>query len=194
MGGVGEAARNMPYGITQPSVSQQMLKLEDELGKPLYHRRPFQLTAAGELLYEFVKPFFGNVGRVCEAIRGDGLSNPARGRFPHGSPRISGPDHPGGARSVSDPSFLPPEAGTRLNLRALCRARARPGHHCHRRESSRRLSCESLLPLPLTLLAGPEVNIESAENCGAATGLSTCDLPAAPGCHHALLPLGVGTA
>jgi DNA-binding transcriptional LysR family regulator len=69
-GGINEAVRHMPYGIQQPAVSGQILQLEAQLGLKLFARRPFQLTSAGEKLYAFVQPFFGNVDRVESEIRG----------------------------------------------------------------------------------------------------------------------------
>ena len=69
-GGIMEAVRNMPYGIQQPAVSGQILQLEADLGLKLFNRRPFQLTPAGQDLYEFVRPFFGNVESVGERLRG----------------------------------------------------------------------------------------------------------------------------
>lgn len=69
-GGIMEAVRNMPYGIQQPAVSGQILQLEADLGLKLFNRRPFQLTPAGQELYEFVRPFFGNVESVGERLRG----------------------------------------------------------------------------------------------------------------------------
>lgn len=69
-GGIMEAVRNMPYGIQQPAVSGQILQLESDLGLKLFNRRPFELTPAGRELYEFIRPFFGNVESVGEKIRG----------------------------------------------------------------------------------------------------------------------------
>lgn len=69
-GGIMPAVRNMPYGIQQPAVSGQILQLEDSLGGPLFQRRPFQLTPAGEQLYAFIKPFFDGISTVAEEIRG----------------------------------------------------------------------------------------------------------------------------
>jgi len=60
-GGITEAARKMPYGIQQPAISAQILRLEEDLGLKLFQRRPFQLTPAGRELYEFVAPFFSRV-------------------------------------------------------------------------------------------------------------------------------------
>jgi len=69
-GGVSAAARQMPYGIQQPAISAQILQLENSLGKTLFHRRPFQLTAEGETLFAFVDPFFSKLGSVADRIRG----------------------------------------------------------------------------------------------------------------------------
>lgn len=60
-GGITEAARKMPYGIQQPAISAQILRLEEDLGLKLFQRRPFQLTPAGRELYEFAAPFFSRV-------------------------------------------------------------------------------------------------------------------------------------
>ncbi len=49
--GVSQAAKQMPYGIQQPSVSAQVNALERDLGVTLYERRPFKLTPAGEELF-----------------------------------------------------------------------------------------------------------------------------------------------
>ena len=68
--GVSAAARNMPYGIQQPAISGQILALEDYLGGPLFQRRPFSLTHAGEELFTFIKPFFDGLEGVEEKVRG----------------------------------------------------------------------------------------------------------------------------
>lgn len=59
--GISAAIRKMPYGIQQPAVSWQILQLEKELGVKLFNRRPFALTPAGELLYDFAYPFFSQM-------------------------------------------------------------------------------------------------------------------------------------
>jgi DNA-binding transcriptional LysR family regulator len=74
-GGIMPAVRNIPYGIQQPAVSGQILQLEEYLGGPLFQRRPFQLTPAGEELYEFVKPFFDGIGTVADRLRGGTIQN-----------------------------------------------------------------------------------------------------------------------
>lgn len=70
-GGISEAVRNIPYGIQQPAVSIQILQLEETLGAKLFNRRPFQLTPAGEKLYGFISPFFSNLERVEDELRGN---------------------------------------------------------------------------------------------------------------------------
>ena len=70
-GGISEAVRKIPYGIQQPAVSAQILQLEAGLGTKLFQRRPFRLTAAGEKLFAFIQPFFGNVGKIAAEIQGD---------------------------------------------------------------------------------------------------------------------------
>lgn len=69
-GGIAEAVRNMPYGIQQPAVSAQVIQLEECLELTLFHRRPFSLTPAGEKLYQFVTPFFSQIDKVADELRG----------------------------------------------------------------------------------------------------------------------------
>ncbi|MFO1477102.1 MAG: LysR family transcriptional regulator [Verrucomicrobiota bacterium] len=69
-GGIMEAVRNIPYGIQQPAVSGQVAQLEEYLGVTLFQRRPFSLTAQGAELYDFIRPFFDNLGPTAEKIRG----------------------------------------------------------------------------------------------------------------------------
>jgi DNA-binding transcriptional LysR family regulator len=69
-GGIVPAVRNMPYGIQQPAVSGQIARLEESLGTKLFNRRPFALLPPGMELFEFIRPFFGEIDNVGEAIRG----------------------------------------------------------------------------------------------------------------------------
>lgn len=69
-GGIAAAVRNIPYGIQQPAVSSQIAKLEESLGVKLFQRRPFALSPEGAELFEFIKPFFENLGGIAEKIRG----------------------------------------------------------------------------------------------------------------------------
>jgi DNA-binding transcriptional LysR family regulator len=72
--GISEAVRKMPYGIQQPALSVQIIQLEQSLGKTLFQRRPFQLTAEGAKLFDFIQPFFDNLTAMAEQIR-DGSSH-----------------------------------------------------------------------------------------------------------------------
>ena len=69
-GGIMSAVRNIPYGIQQPAVSSQIAQLEEFLGVTLFHRRPFALTPEGEKLYQFIQPFFSNLGKVANEFQG----------------------------------------------------------------------------------------------------------------------------
>ena len=68
-GGISSAVRHMPYGIQQPAVSAQILRLENDLGVKLFERQPFRLTEAGEELQEFVEPFFSNMDEVARRLK-----------------------------------------------------------------------------------------------------------------------------
>ena len=69
-GGIGEAVRNIPYGIQQPAVSSQIIQLEEFLGTTLFLRRPFSLTPAGQELFQFIEPFFANLNATADKLRG----------------------------------------------------------------------------------------------------------------------------
>jgi len=69
-GGISPAVRKMPYGIQQPAVSAQILRLEEDLDTVLFQRRPFRLTRSGELLFQFIQPFFAGLDEVAAQIRG----------------------------------------------------------------------------------------------------------------------------
>jgi DNA-binding transcriptional LysR family regulator len=60
----------MPYGIQQPALSEQLKLLEDHIGTPLFQRRPFELTPAGEIVRAYVKPFFDGLPAMIEEARG----------------------------------------------------------------------------------------------------------------------------
>ena len=67
--GITPALAEIPYGIQQPAVSGQIIKLENDLGTVLFRRRPFKLTPAGELLYERTRPFFDNLDNLEKEIK-----------------------------------------------------------------------------------------------------------------------------
>ena len=72
-GGYAKAARAFPYPITQPAVHQQVKKLESELNVQLFERvgkETMQLTAGGQRLYDFVKPFFERLPAVVRSVQG----------------------------------------------------------------------------------------------------------------------------
>ena len=69
-GGITAASRQMPYGIQQSTISSQILQLEDNLGKTLFQRRPFELTAEGRILFDAIEPFFSNLDGLAERLRG----------------------------------------------------------------------------------------------------------------------------
>lgn len=68
--GVSQAAKIIPYGVQQPAISQQMMKLESDLGAKLFERRPFSLTPAGETLYKYLARFFDNLDAELAALKG----------------------------------------------------------------------------------------------------------------------------
>ncbi len=51
-GGLSAASRFGKIGISQPALSAQMMTLEQHLGKKLFHRKPFELTAEGKIFLE----------------------------------------------------------------------------------------------------------------------------------------------
>ncbi len=69
-GGIMPAVRRIPYGIQQPAISKQMVQLEEFLGVTLFHRRPFELTPAGEKLFKYVEPFFANLDAITSELQG----------------------------------------------------------------------------------------------------------------------------
>lgn len=68
-GGISRAVRHMPYGIQQPAVSSQILRLEEDLNAKLFERQPFRLTAAGRELFEFARPFFDQSDVIATRLR-----------------------------------------------------------------------------------------------------------------------------
>jgi DNA-binding transcriptional LysR family regulator len=61
--------------MAQPSVSQRLLALEAELGRPLFvrHRRGVALTSAGQALMPYVERALTLIGEGVEAVRAEGV-------------------------------------------------------------------------------------------------------------------------
>src|SRR5215217_1652072 len=68
-GGISRALRHIPYGIQQPAVSGQILRLEQDLGAKLFERQPFRLTSEGQELYDFARPFYEHADAIAAQIR-----------------------------------------------------------------------------------------------------------------------------
>jgi DNA-binding transcriptional LysR family regulator len=69
--GVSPAARAIEK--EQPTLSRQINELEDSLCAKLYHRRPFRLTEKGEILFRAIEPFFRNLPRLEQQVKGGDL-------------------------------------------------------------------------------------------------------------------------
>lgn len=84
-GGISAAVRKMPYGIQQPAVSAQILRLEADLDAVLFQRRPFRLTNTGRELFRFIEPFFAELDETAARLRG---SNQQRLRLAASGPLL----------------------------------------------------------------------------------------------------------
>ena len=162
-GGISRAVRHMPYGIQQPAVSGQILRLEQDLGKRLFVRTPFQLTPEGEELYAFVRPFFDNLAHVATRLRQQsaprlriGASELVlRDHLPHVLARF---------RPVHPELRLTFRSGLQAQMEALLQEReidlaivpleSRP---------PARINCEPLLQVPLVLQVARTTRFKSAE-------------------------------
>lgn len=173
-GGISRAVRNIPYGIQQPAVSGQMLRLEESLGKRLFERKPFRLTPEGEELYAFVAPFFSKVDAVGERLRSGstpilrigGSELVLRDHVPELLRHLR-TRHPGlrvalrsGFQAVMQDALLAGE----LDL-AIVPLEARPPAH---------VRCRSLVRLPLELLVPKAIKAKTAAELLAGT---VCDQP-----------------
>lgn len=161
--GIANAVRNIPYGIQQPAVSAQVIQLENDLGTPLFQRRPFELTPAGEELYEFIQPFFENLDSVSENIRG-GAAQTIR----IGASQIVLNDHL--------PELLLDVSRDFSNLRPMLRDGIQPqieawlltdeidlGVTVIDSKPAAELKSEKLIELPMVLLVPKKSKIKSAE-------------------------------
>ena len=70
-GGITAALPHIPYGIQQPAVSAQIAQLEEHLGAKLFERRPFALTRAGQMAYEFAAPFFSGLDALESQLKSE---------------------------------------------------------------------------------------------------------------------------
>ncbi len=79
--GYARAARSFPYPITQPGVHQQVRRLEDEVGTPLFERvgkDRVVLTPAGQVLYAAVAPFYEQLASVVATVKGGAVGGTLR--------------------------------------------------------------------------------------------------------------------
>lgn len=60
--------------VTQSAVSRQIQQLEENLGVALFlrHKRGLSLTPEGEALLPIVEEAFGQIGKICDMLRGSG--------------------------------------------------------------------------------------------------------------------------
>jgi DNA-binding transcriptional LysR family regulator len=68
-GGITPGLRLIPYGIQQPAVSSQLIRLEESIGTRLFQRRPFSLTPAGREVFASIAPFFGHINDLGRRVR-----------------------------------------------------------------------------------------------------------------------------
>lgn len=71
-GGYARAARAFPYPITQPGVHQQVRRLEEEVGVPLFERTgkdQMALTPAGRALFAAVEPFYEQLPGLAAQLK-----------------------------------------------------------------------------------------------------------------------------
>ncbi|RXK52926.1 LysR family transcriptional regulator [Oleiharenicola lentus] len=69
--GISAAARNLSYGIGQPAISNQIAALERQIGRKLFERRPFRLTAHGRLLQNHTQPFFARLPALWQELQAE---------------------------------------------------------------------------------------------------------------------------
>jgi LysR family nitrogen assimilation transcriptional regulator len=81
-------------GISQPSLSQQLLRLEDEAGAPLFSRtaRGVTLTDSGRLLQDHARRILGAVDRAVDNLRelGDEPVGEVIAAMPHSIAKLAG--------------------------------------------------------------------------------------------------------
>jgi DNA-binding transcriptional LysR family regulator len=172
--GVSAAARQMPYGIQQSTISAQVLQLEDSLGKVLFRRRPFELTAEGRILFEFIEPFFGGLDPLAERLRG-GADSHLRIACPEVVQRDYLPGMLSAVRERMPDFHFSLESGRVSEIKASLRA----GHidlglATIGESEEAGIDCLVLLQLPMVLLVPAESNLIDAVEI---LGRDRIDLP-----------------
>jgi DNA-binding transcriptional LysR family regulator len=111
--------------VAQPSLSQQIRRLEQEVGVPLFDRSPrgLRLTVAGQTLLERIGPVLLAVDDAVAAARADGVSEPQRlevGYLPGAVGllmgdvlRVFATDHPRTVVGLHEYDYRDPSAGLR---------------------------------------------------------------------------------
>ena len=69
-GGIGPAARAMPWSIGKSAVSKQIAALEEETGTPLFRRDPFEWLPLGRRMYEEISPLYEKILEVSRETCG----------------------------------------------------------------------------------------------------------------------------
>lgn len=162
-GGIMPAVRNIPYGIQQPAVSSQMAQLEEFLGTTLFQRRPFELTAEGEKLFQFIQPFFANLEKVAGELQG--------GQARHiriGASAIVLRDHLPEVFQAARKKFPKLKLSLREGYPAqleelLLRDDIDLAFSVIEKKASAGIQSLTLLELPLVLLVGKDSSVQSAE-------------------------------
>lgn len=153
-GGIGQACRHIPYGVQQPAVSAQLIRLEEDLGATLFRRRPFELTRPGKLLFERIAPFFAGLpdleaelrGASTKTLRLAGLSEVMREHAPALLARLQR-QHPGLQLTVQEGDQRQAETWILRGEADLAVTVLDPA-----KPAAAGLTCRRLLRLPLALL------------------------------------------
>ena len=184
--GIVEACRHIPYGVQQPAVSAQIIRLEEEIGASLFRRRPFQLTATGRELFDYLAPFFGNLPQIEARLRGEsirtlrlaGLSEVMREHAPELIARLK-KKHPGLQLTVQ-------EADQKHAEQLILRGEADLAVTVLDEASPSGLHCKRLLRMPIVLWVSEASSWRGgaeAISAGAGGRLDLISLPS-----HELLP------
>jgi len=184
--GIVAACRHIPYGVQQPAVSAQMIKLEEGCGVRLFERKPFRLTPSGEELYAFISPFFSGLpevaarlkGKVTRQLRLAGPTQLMRDHLPELLLELQ-KDEPAAKLHLA-------EADQRTAQELILRGQADLAVAVMETRPPSGLKMEKLIELPQELLvreAGPHRRAAEVLRDGAAGKLALVSLP-----EHELLP------